>query len=114
MSGRRWRGLQPALHCACAAARAGFTRSLTLVSRSGEHGELPRTIAAAVVEIFNAQWKPKLEQWALWLSGKVVCWASSSLHGRGPTDSMFDGNFCGIEHSDRIHANSMKAETRRG
>ncbi|MBA3504357.1 MAG: hypothetical protein H0T80_01075 [Betaproteobacteria bacterium] len=52
---------------------AGFTRSLTLVSRSGEHGELPRTIAAAAVEIFNAQWKPKLEQWALWLSGKVVC-----------------------------------------
>ena len=50
---------------------AGFNRSLTLVSRRSEYGELPRAIAAVVDEIFRAEWKPKLERLAPWLAAKV-------------------------------------------
>ncbi|HYM46831.1 MAG TPA: hypothetical protein VES91_00030 [Burkholderiaceae bacterium] len=48
-----------------------MSRALTLVSRRGEYGELPRTIAAATCEIFRAQWQPKLERLAPWLGDKV-------------------------------------------
>ena len=50
---------------------AGLNRALTLVSRRGEYGELPRTIAVSTAEIFRAQWLPKLEQLAPWLADKV-------------------------------------------
>ena len=50
---------------------AGLNRALTLVSRRGEYGELPRSIAVSAAEIFRAQWLPKLEQLAPWLADKV-------------------------------------------
>lgn len=51
---------------------AGFNRALSLVSRRGEYGELPGTIAAATDEIFQAEWLPKLERFAPWLAAKVA------------------------------------------
>jgi len=50
----------------------GFNRALSLVSRRGEYGELPGTIAAATDEIFQAEWLPKLERFAPWLAAKVA------------------------------------------
>ncbi|MDQ3447454.1 MAG: LysR family transcriptional regulator, partial [Pseudomonadota bacterium] len=51
---------------------AGFNRALSLVSRRGEYGELPGTIAAATDEIFQAEWLPKLERFAPWLAAKLA------------------------------------------
>ena len=50
---------------------AGFDRALTLVSRRGEYGELPRTIASASAEIFRSEWLPKLERLGPWLAAHV-------------------------------------------
>ncbi|MEP6608916.1 MAG: LysR family transcriptional regulator [Burkholderiaceae bacterium] len=55
---------------------AELRRAVTLVSRVGEYGELPRTIAAATAEIFDQQWQPKLERWAPWLAATVVATAT--------------------------------------
>lgn len=49
----------------------GFSRALTLVSRRGEYGDLPSTIATVTGDIFGAQLQPKLEQLAPWLVAKV-------------------------------------------
>jgi DNA-binding transcriptional LysR family regulator len=57
---------------------AGFSRSLTLVSRRGEYGELPLTIATAADEIFRAEWEPKLKQLAPWLTAKVQSGSTDS------------------------------------
>ena len=50
---------------------AGFSRDLTLVSRPGEYGELPRTIARSSAKIFGAEWQPRLAHLAPWLVGAV-------------------------------------------
>jgi hypothetical protein len=42
----------------------GFSRELTLVSRRGEYGELPRSIAKIGGEIFRTEWQPRLAQLA--------------------------------------------------
>ncbi len=51
---------------------AQFGRALTLVSRSGEYGELPGTIAAAANQIYREEWQPKLERLAPWLASIVA------------------------------------------
>lgn len=50
---------------------AGFNRALTLVSRRGEYGELPRTIALSASEIFRTHWQPELARLAPWLADRV-------------------------------------------
>lgn len=50
---------------------AGFNRALTLVSRHGEYGDLPRTIAVSAAEIFRTEWQPKLDRLAPWLVAHV-------------------------------------------
>lgn len=49
-----------------------LTRELVLVSRPGEYGELPRSIAATAVEIFRTAWQPQLDRLAPWLVDAVV------------------------------------------
>ena len=50
----------------------GFGRELTLVSRPGEYGELPRRIAQTAGEIFRAEWRPQLLRLAPWLGEAVT------------------------------------------
>ena len=50
----------------------GFSRELTLVSRRGEYGELPRSIAKIGGEIFRTEWQPRLARLAPWLVSAVT------------------------------------------
>jgi DNA-binding transcriptional LysR family regulator len=49
----------------------GLSRDLTLLSRPGEYGELPRTIARSSGDIFRAEWAPRLARLAPWLVDAV-------------------------------------------
>jgi DNA-binding transcriptional LysR family regulator len=49
-----------------------LARELTLVARRGEYGDLPRTVAAAAVELFRREWQPQLAQLAPWLEDAVT------------------------------------------
>jgi DNA-binding transcriptional LysR family regulator len=48
-----------------------LARELTLVSRAGEYGELPRTIAKASGDILRNEWVPRLGALAPWLAETV-------------------------------------------
>jgi DNA-binding transcriptional LysR family regulator len=50
----------------------GFRRELTLVSRPGEYGDLPRSIAKIGGEIFRTEWQPRLAWLAPWLVNAVT------------------------------------------
>ncbi|HEX8013062.1 MAG TPA: LysR family transcriptional regulator [Casimicrobiaceae bacterium] len=50
----------------------GFGRELTLVSRRGEYGDLPQSIARSAAEIFVAEWRPALSRLAPWLTDAVI------------------------------------------
>ena len=51
---------------------AGFARELLLVSRPGEYGDLPQTIARNAGEIFRTEWQPELARHAPWLAESVT------------------------------------------
>jgi DNA-binding transcriptional LysR family regulator len=50
----------------------GCSRELTLVSRHGEYGDLPRTIAQRVAAIFASEGRSQLQRLAPWLGNTVT------------------------------------------
>ncbi|MEP6944028.1 MAG: LysR family transcriptional regulator [Betaproteobacteria bacterium] len=51
---------------------AELARDITLVSRRGEYGDLPRTIARRAADMFRGEWRPQLARLAPWLTDAVT------------------------------------------
>ncbi len=52
--------------------KSGPGRELILLSRRGEYGDLPETIAATATGIFIREWRPQLARFAGWLVDAVA------------------------------------------